>query len=114
MKGVRLPTRSVEQNTRMWRMLRDVARQVEWPVNGRMQLVSAEEWKDIFSAALRKEQRIAQGIDGGFVLLGMRTSKLTVQGMCDLVALMDAFGAERDPPVQWTPPKMADPNEVPA
>jgi hypothetical protein len=93
------PTRSVEQNSRMWALLSDVSRQVEWPVDGKLQHLSPEEWKDVFTAGLRKGQRVAQGIEGGFVMLGERTSRMSVGEMIDLQTLIEAFGAERD--VQW-------------
>jgi len=35
------------------------------------------------------------GLDGGFVVLGTSTSKMTKAEMCDLQALMEAFGAEK-------------------
>lgn len=84
------PTRSLEQNARMWAQLADVARQVDWYGTK----LTAEEWKDVFSAALKK-QRAVPGIDGGFVILGQRTSKMTKGEMADLIELMNAFCAER-------------------
>lgn len=88
------PTRTLEQNARLWALLSDVSRQVQWPVDGKLQHLSPEEWKDVFSASLRKGQRVAQGIEGGFVMLGCRTSRMTVGEMVDLQTLIEAFGAE--------------------
>jgi hypothetical protein len=88
------PTRTLEQNARLWALLSDVSRQVQWPVDGKLQYLSPEEWKDVFSASLRKGQRVAQGIEGGFVMLGCRTSRMTVGEMVDLQTLIEAFGAE--------------------
>lgn len=96
------PTRTLEQNSRMWALLTDVSRQVEWPVDGKLQRLSPAEWKDIFTAALRKGQRVAQGVDGGFVMLGASTSRMSVGEMCDLQTLIEAFGAERG--VRWSDP----------
>ncbi|GHH53088.1 recombination protein NinB [[Pseudomonas] boreopolis] len=95
-----LPKRSIEQNARLWALLTDISQQVEWPVDGKLQRLAPEEWKDVFTAALTKHQRVAQGIDGGFVMLGARTSRMTVAEMCDLQTLIEAFGAERG--VQWS------------
>ena len=89
------PIRSIDQNTKLWALLADVSAQVDWPVNGKMGKLSKEDWKDVFSAELRKEQRIAQGISGGFVLLGAHTSKMKKREMSDLIELITAFGAER-------------------
>lgn len=96
------PTRSLEQNARMWAMLGDVAAQVEWPVDGKLQRLPAEDWKAILSASLRREQRVAQGVDGGFVMLGSRTSKMTKGELSDLMELIACFGAERG--VVWSDP----------
>jgi hypothetical protein len=83
-------TRSAAQNARMWVMLDDVARQVVW--HG--QRLTADEWKDVFTASL-KAQRAVPGLDGGFVVIGARTSKMKVAEMTALMDLMEAFGAER-------------------
>lgn len=84
-------TRSVEQNARMWAMLTEVSEQVEWYGVK----LSPEEWKDVFTASLRK-QRAVPNLDGtGFVVLGLHTSKMSIGEMGDLMTLMEAFGAER-------------------
>ncbi|EOW6669321.1 recombination protein NinB [Cronobacter dublinensis] len=88
-------TRSVEQNKRLWATLRDVSEQVVW--HG-MKLDS-EDWKHIFTAAL-KGQRSAPGINGGFVVLGQSTSKMKVSEFSELLELIYAFGAERG--VRWS------------
>jgi len=98
------PTRTLDQNAKMWAVLGDIAKQVQWYVDGKQQLLSAEEWKDILTAGLRKHQRIAQGIDGGFVILGERTSRMRIGQMCELIELAHAFGAERG--VVWTDPQI--------
>lgn len=93
--------RSLEQNARMWAMLTDVARQVEW--HGRY--LSAESWKHMFSASLRK-QDVVPGIDGGFVVIGQSTSKMTIAEMGALMELMEAFGSERG--VRFTAPEVME------
>lgn len=92
--------RTVEQNKMLWAMLRDVAQQVRWPVDGELVLMTEWDWKDVFSAALKKSQRVAKGIEGGFVMLGAHTSRMTKAEMADLITLIQAFGAERD--VVWS------------
>ena len=82
--------RSDAQNRRLWAMLADMAEQVEWYG----QKLSAEDWKHVLSASLKK-QRAVQGIDGGFVVLGLSTSKMSKAEMSELQELMEAFGAER-------------------
>ncbi len=82
--------RTSPQNRHMWAALSDVSRQVDWYG----QRLTPEDWKHVFSAALYK-QRSVPGIDGGFVVLGMPTSKMSVSQMGDLLTLILAFGAER-------------------
>lgn len=97
---VRKATRSTEQNSLLWSLLTDLSRQVSWPVDGQMVKLEPEEWKDILTAGLRKSQRVAHGIEGGFVMLGQRTSRMTVAEMADLIALGHAFGDGRG--VRWS------------
>ena len=83
-------TRSAEQNRKMWACLHDIETQVEW--HG--QKLTAEEWKDVFTAAL-KRQKVVPGIDGGFVVLGSSTRRMSVAEMSELIDCATAFGAER-------------------
>lgn len=83
-------TRSSEQNALLWAMLDDIAKQVTW--HG--QKLTADEWKDMATAAL-KRQKVVPGIDGGFVVLGSRTSRMTVAEMTELIDFLDAFGAQQ-------------------
>ena len=87
---VKPETRSLAQNSRLWAMLRDISQQVDWHGNK----LSDEEWKDVFTAAL-KRQKVVPGLDGGFVVCGQRTSKMTKAEMAELQELMEAFGAEK-------------------
>lgn len=102
--------RTLLQNAKMWAMLADIASQVQWAVNGVLVTLDADDWKAIFSAGMGREVRMAAGIDGGFVMLGASTRRMTVAEMGDLIEVMYAFGAERGvvwsdagdtPPTQW-------------
>lgn len=84
------PTRTLDQNSRMWVLLTRIAEQVEWYG----ETLTPENWKDIFTAGMRK-QRAVPGLDGGFVVLGARTSKMTKSELSDLMTLIEAFGAQR-------------------
>ncbi len=95
-------TRTLDQNAKMWAMLTDVSKQVTWSVNGYMTNLSQEDWKDIFTAGLTKHQRVAQGIEGGWVLLGSRTHKMKKDQLAELIEYIYAFGAQHD--VKWTEP----------
>ena len=78
-------------------MLAEISRQVEWYG----QHLTPEEWKDIFTAAM-KRLKVVPGLDGGFVVVGAHTSTMTVKEMVDLQEMMAAFGAERG--VVWSEP----------
>jgi hypothetical protein len=93
------PTRTIEQNSKLHAMLRDVSRQVDWIVDGEQCKLSIEDWKIIFTAGLKKNQRVTKGIEGGFVMLGSSTSKMSVKVMSEMIELMYAFGAEHG--VNW-------------
>ena len=91
--------RSLDQNARLWAVLTDVSKQVEW--YGRY--LSKEAWKDIFSAALER-QDVVPGLEGGFVMIGGRTSKMTKKRFADLLTIIDAFGADHG--VRWSDPAL--------
>jgi hypothetical protein len=83
-------TRSLAQNARLWAMLTDVSQQVDW--YGRK--LSPEDWKHVFTAALDK-QDVVPGINGGFVVLGKSTSKMSRREMAELQELIEAFGVDK-------------------
>lgn len=83
-------TRSLEQNAKMWACLTDISKQVDWYG----QKLSPDDWKHVLSASLRK-QRAVPGIDGGFVVVGLQTSQMTIAEMSEMIELAHAFGADR-------------------
>jgi hypothetical protein len=85
---VKPKTRTLDQNSRLWALLNDVSTQVLW----RGEKLSNEDWKNLFSASLKK-QKLVQGLDGGLVVLGQSTSKMTVAELGDLMTIIEAFGA---------------------
>jgi len=98
---IRDATRSLEQNAASWPLLTQWAKQKEWPVNGKMTRLTAEEWKTILTAAFRNETgRIAQGLDGGMVLLGARTRDFTKKEFSDWLEFLYAASAQHGVKVQ--------------
>lgn len=81
--------RSLQQNALMWALLGELAEQLEW--HG--QKLTAENWKDMCTAALKRQQ-VVPGIDGGFVVLGTSTRKMTKVEMNELIEFIYAFGTE--------------------
>ena len=91
-------SRSAQQNRLMWAMLTDVSRQVIWYG----QKLTKEEWKCVLTAGLKK-QKVVPGIDGGFVVVGAYTSKMTIKEMNELIELMEHFGGQQG--VRFTAPE---------
>lgn len=87
--------RSLDQNAALWAMLSDVSDQVEWYGNQ----LKPEEWKHVFTAAL-KRYKVVPGLDGGFVAVGMSTSAMSKREFSELLELIQAFGNERG--VRWS------------
>jgi len=84
-------TRSIEQNNKMWAVLTELSKKLEWYG----QWLEPEEWKDVITAGLKK-QKVVPGIDGGFVVIGAKTSKMSIKQMSDVIELAYATGAEHD------------------
>jgi hypothetical protein len=96
--------RSTEQNALLWSVLSDLAKQVQWYDNK----LSSDDWKHMLTAVMKK-QRTIPGIDGGFVVLGSSTSKMTKPEMSELITLAHAFGDERG--VKWSPTSIGEFND---
>jgi hypothetical protein len=88
--SIREEKRSLEQNRLLWAALTDISRQVEWYG----ETLTPDDWKTMLTASLRK-QRAVQGIDGGFVVLGLSTSKMSKEEMSELLELAIAFGTDK-------------------
>lgn len=85
------PTRSLDQNSKLWPMLAEVSAHVEW--YGKK--LTPDEWKDVFTAAL-KRNKVVPGIDGGFVVVGASTSKMDKKTFSELIELIYAFAVEHN------------------
>jgi hypothetical protein len=89
------PLRTVDQNSKLWAMLNDVARAKpegrQWP---------PETWKAAFMHSLGHQVLFADGLDGsGPFPVGFRTSRMTVKQMIDLIDSIYAYGSEHG--VEW-------------
>lgn len=112
---VREPRRSLDQNAMLWPLLECFAEQLRWPVNGAMVKLDAEEWKDILTAAYRNEsQRIAMGLNGGMVILGMRTSKMGKKAFSEFIEFILATAAERGVNLETPQARRFQPEEAAA
>lgn len=85
--------RSTDQNSRMWALLTEIARQLPW--HGVK--LSPDDWKLIFMDALNQEMRLVPNLNGnGFINLGRSSSRLTKAEFGDLMTLIEEFGARHD------------------
>lgn len=90
------PKRNSDQNALMWVLLSAFSEQLVWPVNGAMVKLEAEEWKDVLTAAFRNDQaRVAQGLNGGMVFLGQRTSKFGKREMAEFIEFVQSVAVDR-------------------
>jgi hypothetical protein len=93
---IKPPTRSLDANAAMWLVLDAFSKQLQWPVNGVLEWLTPEEWKDLLSAAFKRETvRVAMGLDGGMVMLGLRTSKLPKAVFSEMLEFMHATAVQR-------------------
>ncbi|WP_334159582.1 recombination protein NinB [Achromobacter insolitus] len=96
------PSRTLDQSAKLHAMLADVSRQVKWPVNGQLERLSVDDWKAVIVASLMQEKRMAAGVRGGFVILGKRTSSMTIREMSECIEFLYSFGDEQG--VVWSEP----------
>lgn len=98
------PKRTLDSNACMWATFADIARQVEWPHtkdgNWTFALMPSASWKAVLTAAFEQECQQAQGIGGGTVMLGARTSQYSRRKMGEFISFVEAFGSERG--VKWS------------
>ncbi len=87
--------RSLDQNNKMWAMLNDIAAQVIWYG----EKLTTIEWKDVITAGVKK-QKVVPGIDGGFVIVGARTSKMSIKEMTEVIEVAGLFGDQQQ--VKWS------------
>lgn len=93
----RPPTRSLDQNAAQWPYLDAFSKQLRWPVNGEMVYMTPDEWKDVLTAAFKGETvRLAFGLNGGVVMLGLRTSKMSKPEFSEWIEFLKATASMRD------------------
>ena len=86
--SINAPTRTIEQNAKLWAMLHDVAR---CKPEGRNW--TPDTWKAAFMHATGWQVQFAEGLDGsGPFPIGFRSSHLTVAQMADLITAIQEYG----------------------
>jgi hypothetical protein len=84
------PTRSLDQNAKLWAMLGDVAKQAEH--NGNR--YTPEVWKALFMSACGHELQLVVGLNGEPVPMGTSSSNLSVSKMSELIEFISYWCAE--------------------
>lgn len=91
------PTRSLDQNAAQWPYLEAFAQTQQLCINGVMQWVTADDWKDVLTGCYHGEMRMA-AFDGKMIMLPQRTSKMGKKIFSDwmefLVAMAAQYGVE--------------------
>ena len=95
---IKEPTRSLDQNARLWAMLADVSKAMP---DGRRH--TPEDWKAIFMNAAGWEVQFVDGLDGRPFPSGFKSSRMSVKQMADLITFIMAYGDERG--VAWSEPE---------
>lgn len=109
---VREPRRSLDSNRAMWATLHDIEMQVDWPhtdAKGNWtigKMPADPNWKAVLTAGFQQEMSMAQGVSGGTVMVGARTSKFSKRRMGDFLTFVHAFGSERG--VRWSDKALED------
>ena len=90
------PTRTLEQNAKLWPMLTDIS--MQYKHEGKHH--SPETWKILHMHALGHESRFLNGLNGEVFPAGFSSSKLSVKEMADLFEWMYSWGANND--IKWS------------
>lgn len=92
---VRAPSRTNEQNAKLWAMLSDVSRAKP---GGRT--LTPDVWKCLFMNACGHAVQFEHGLSGEPFPIGFRSSRLSKEQMGELITFIQAWGDENG--VQWS------------
>lgn len=87
--SVKPPTRSGDQNSKLWALISDVSRAKP---EGRTH--TPEVWKALFMSACGHAVQFEQGLDGSPFPTGFRSSRLTKDQMSDLIEFIHSYAAQ--------------------
>lgn len=101
------PTRTLDQNAAQWPYLAGFAAQKQLCINGVMQWVTDDDWKDVLTGCWHGETRMA-AFDGKVIMLPQRTSKMGKKVFSDWMEFLVAMAAQSGvEPIYKNPPRMA-------
>jgi hypothetical protein len=101
------PTRTLDQNAAQWPYLTGFAAQKQLCLNGVMQYVTDDDWKDVLTGCWLGETRMA-AFDGKVIMLPQRTSQMGKRVFSDWMEFLVAMAAQSGvEPVYKSAPRMA-------
>ena len=101
------PNRTLDQNAAQWPYLAGFAAQKELCINGVMQKVTDDDWKDVLTGVWIGETRMA-AFDGKVIMLPQRTSQMGKKIFSDWMEFLVAIAAQSGvEPVYKSPQKLA-------
>ena len=87
------PNRTLEQNAAQWPYLEGFSKQKQLCINGGMQFVTPDDWKDVLTGCWDGETRMA-AFDGKVIMLPQRTSTMVKRVFCDWMEYLVAIAAQ--------------------
>ena len=87
------PNRTLEQNAAQWPYLAGFAKQLQLCINGRMEWVTDDDWKDVLTGCYRGESRMA-AFDGKVIMLPQRTRSMGKSVFSEWMEFLVAMAAQ--------------------
>lgn len=101
------PNRTLDQNAAQWPYLAGFAAQKELCINGVMQKVTDDDWKDVLTGVWIGETRMA-AFDGKVIMLPQRTSQMGKKVFSDWMEFLVAIAAQSGvEPIYKSPQRLA-------
>ena len=85
--------RTLDQNAAQWPYLEGFAKQKQLCINGVMEWVTNDDWKDVLTACWNGEMRIA-AFDGRVIMMPQRTSKMGKRVFSEWMEYLVAMAAQ--------------------
>lgn len=102
------PTRTLEQNAAQWPYLAGFAAQKQLCINGVMERVTEDDWKDVLTGCWNGEMRMA-AFDGKIIMLPQRTSKMGKRVFSEWMEFLVAMAAQSGvEPIYKTEPRQVE------
>ena len=90
---IRAPTRTLDQTAAQWPYLAGFSKQLQLCINGRMEWVTDDDWKDVLTGCFHGELRMA-AFDGKVIMLPQRTSRMVKSVFSNWMEFVVAMAAQ--------------------